>query len=249
MFHRYKPELDESNAESVARTTAMEAEYQYLLKKQARDNQDENDKTELRKLHALSPFTPIREAVQFQQGIQPPHPIIEPIPLSVEDFTYPNHVQHVSLDTDTGEDLVGLDFEHDGQTWTVTEIGFYEDHPVLYYKNKVTNEEEKSSVKEVRQWYNRTNLKQAANSISPSRKGFVNSLAEETFKAITTYDVKLPTNATKPTSYKKASNSPYPQWLRAEEKEKQGFLEFTAWEPLPSSQITAEIRKRALRYL
>jgi hypothetical protein len=35
--------------------------------------------------------------------------------------------------------------------------------------------------------------------------------------------------------------------VRAEEKEKQGFLEFTAWEPLASSQVTPEIRKRALR--
>jgi hypothetical protein len=50
--------------------------------------------------------------------------------------------------------------------------------------------------------------------------------------------VKLPANATKPkTSYKKAGNSPFPQWFRAEEKEKPGFVEFTDWEPLSSSQI------------
>ncbi len=59
---------------------------------------------------------------------------------------------------DSGEDLVGLDFEDEGQTWTITEIGVYDDDPVLYYKNKTTGEEEKSSVKEVRQWYNRTYL-------------------------------------------------------------------------------------------
>ncbi len=64
---------------------------------------------------------------------------------------------------DTGADLVGLDFDDDGQTWTITEIGIYDDDNVLYYKNKKTGEEEKSSVKEVRQWYNRTNLMQAAN--------------------------------------------------------------------------------------
>jgi hypothetical protein len=44
---------------------------------------------------------------------------------------------------DTGEDLVGLDFEDDGKQWTITEVGFYEEHPVLYYKNKDTGEEEK----------------------------------------------------------------------------------------------------------
>ncbi len=71
---------------------------------------------------------------------------------------------------DTGADLVGLDFEGEGQTWTITEIGIYDEEPVLYYKNKQTGEEEKSSVKEVRQWYNRTHLMQAANSIAPTRK-------------------------------------------------------------------------------
>jgi hypothetical protein len=86
---------------------------------------------------------------------------------------------------DTGADLIGLDFEDDGQTWTITEIGVYNDDPVLYYKNKKTGEEEKSSVKEVRQWYNRTHLMQAANSITPTRKGFINTLAETSYKTIT----------------------------------------------------------------
>ena len=71
---------------------------------------------------------------------------------------------------DTGEDLVGLDFEDDGHKWTITEIGIYDDDPVLYYKNKETGEEEKSSVKEVRQWYTRTHLQQAVNSIAPQGK-------------------------------------------------------------------------------
>jgi hypothetical protein len=51
---------------------------------------------------------------------------------------------------DTGADLIGLDFDDECQTWTITEIGVYDDDPVLYYKNKTTGEEEKSSVKEVR---------------------------------------------------------------------------------------------------
>ncbi len=96
---------------------------------------------------------------------------------------------------DTGADLVGLDFEDEGQTWTITEIGTYDDDPVLYYKNKKTCDEEKSSVKEVRQWYNQTHLTQAANSIAATRKGFINSLAETSYQTIKNYDVKLPAHA------------------------------------------------------
>jgi hypothetical protein len=66
------------------------------------------------------------------------------------------------------------------------------------------------------------------------------------FKTMT-LNVKLPAHATKPSSYKKAGNSPFPQWFRAEEKEKQGFLEFTAWEQINLSEVTPEIRKRTLR--
>jgi hypothetical protein len=79
--------------------------------------------------------------------------------------------------TDTGEDVIGLQFEDDGQWWTITEHGTYDDDLVLYYKNTDTNEEEKSSVKEVHEWYNRTQLKQASthlinstNAIQPIRK-------------------------------------------------------------------------------
>jgi hypothetical protein len=92
-----------------------------------------------------------------------------------------------------------------------------------------------------------THLQQASNSITATRKGYINNLAEESYKTIQDYDVKLPAHATKPSSYKKAGNSPFPQWFRAEEKEKQGFLEFTAWEQINLSEVTPEIRKRTLR--
>ena len=52
--------------------------------------------------------------------------------------------------TDTGADLIGVDFEDEGFTWTVTKSGSYEGDPVLYYTNKSTGEEEFSSVSEVR---------------------------------------------------------------------------------------------------
>jgi hypothetical protein len=53
-------------------------------------------------------------------------------------------LQATPSNIDTGEDLVGLDFEDDVQQWTITEVGFYEEHPVLYYKNKDTGEEDQS---------------------------------------------------------------------------------------------------------
>jgi hypothetical protein len=122
----------------------------------------------------------------------------------------------------------------------------YEGTPVLYYRNKGNGEEECSSVQEVRTWCNQTMLKQAINNIKPTRKGYINTLAEESFRAIS-YNLRLPPNSTKPTSFKKAGNHPQPQWFRAEEKEKEGFLEFDTWERLTQSEITPAIRQRALR--
>jgi hypothetical protein len=87
---------------------------------------------------------------------------------------------------DTGKDLVGLQFQDDGHWWTITEHGTHDGDFVLWYTNNETHEEEKSSVREVRQWYNRTQLTQAAthvvqatNQIIPARKGYINALAEE----------------------------------------------------------------------
>ncbi len=55
---------------------------------------------------------------------------------------------------DTREDLIGLQFQDDGQWWTVTQQGTHDDNLVLWYTNNETKEEEYSSVKEVRQWLN-----------------------------------------------------------------------------------------------
>jgi hypothetical protein len=52
----------------------------------------------------------------------------------------------------------------------------------------------------------------------------MNRLAEKSYKAITNYNLKLPPNFTKPTSFKKAGNQPLTQWFRAEEKERNVFL-------------------------
>ncbi len=123
--------------------------------------------------------------------------------------------------------------------------GWWRCGPILYQYE--TGEEERSSVQEVRTWYNRTQLIQATNQIRPTRKGFINTLAETSFKSIQQYDLTLPPNATKPTSFKKAGNTPLPQWFRAEDKERNGFLDFDTWECLDQNQITPAIRRRALR--
>ena len=120
--------------------------------------------------------------------------------------------------------------------------------PILYYENKDTKEEERSTVKEVRTWYNRTSLHNAANTIAPTRKGYINNLAEQTYKAVMNYDVKLlNAQVPKPTSFHKASNNPFPQWFQAEDKERNGMLEFQTWDYLNQKEVILEMRKRALR--
>ena len=126
------------------------------------------------------------------------------------------------ITVDTGEDLIGLQFQDEGQWWTVTQHGTHDDDLVLWYTNNETKEEEYSSVKEVRQWYNRTQLQQATthliqatNDIVPTRKEYINKLAEEIYNTVKRYDVKLSNNKVKkPTSFKKAGNLPQTQWFQ-----------------------------------
>ncbi len=111
--------------------------------------------------------------------------------------------------TDTGDDLIDHQFEDEGSRWTIIKTGVDDGDAVLYYINNDTGEEERSSVQEVRTWYNRTQLTQATNQIRPTRKGFINTLAETSFKSIQQYDLTLPPNATKPTSFKRQEITPF----------------------------------------
>ncbi len=70
--------------------------------------------------------------------------------------------------TDTGDDLIDHQFEDDGSRWTITKAGVDDDDAVLYYTSNESGEEERSSVKEVRSWYNRTQLTQATNQDRPT---------------------------------------------------------------------------------
>ena len=113
---------------------------------------------------------------------------------------------------DDGADLIGLDFIDEGTRYTITgtsdddgDLSLTYIDPLKPLKNGVQHE---STVKEVRKWYNKTQLTQAMKEIVPSRSSFVNDLAYEAYKQIKTYDVKLsdPLSQTSPTSYKQAGN-------------------------------------------
>ncbi len=103
----------------------------------------------------------------------------------------------------------------------------------------------------MRQWTAQTALNQAANSIQPTRTSYINKLAEEMYRQITTektYSVKLPKGTTvKPTSYKKAGNMTETQWFHAEDKERDGMLEFQTCIRLPQQNIAPAMRAKALR--
>ena len=86
---KFKPEMGESNAESVERTDAIEAEYQLRnnLKKADRKEEKRINKSK----HSLSPFQPIQPAPRFQSQ-RASSPIIEPIVLNPTEDPYENHV-------------------------------------------------------------------------------------------------------------------------------------------------------------
>ncbi len=88
VFNRYKPEVGESNAESVARTTAFEAEYNYLLmKRRTKTNKMNNNREPIETEHSLSPSTPSPQTAIF-------------IRVKDKASLYQNNVQEVPLDTD-----------------------------------------------------------------------------------------------------------------------------------------------------
>jgi hypothetical protein len=63
------------------------------------------------------------------------------------------------------------------------------------------------------------------------------------FDKIRTYDVKLSHEThIKPTSYRKAGNSEQTKWFHAEDKERDGILEFETWIRLPQGTSPSPIR-------
>jgi hypothetical protein len=92
--------MGESNAESVERTDAIEAEYQ--LRKNLKKASRKEEKRVNKNKHSLSPFQPIQPAPRFQSR-RHPSPTVEPIALHLTEVDqYENHVQQVTIDTDHG---------------------------------------------------------------------------------------------------------------------------------------------------
>ena len=170
-------------------------------------------------------------------------------------------VEEVSHDKDTGYDLVGLSFNDDGEQFTVHSTGEDDEgRPTLLYSNPTNPREDgkkhESTVAEVRGWYNTTRLQQAANSITTKTKSFIHDLAYSSYIAISapeakyakTYHTKLknPTDHKAPTSYKKAGNREQ-QWFEAEDKKRDGMLEFNTWECIPQATVTKTMRAVSLK--
>ncbi len=130
---------------------------------------------------------------------------------------------------DDGSELVGLTFIDDGEFFHVTGTHKEDGQTVVDYKDK-KGANHYSTIQEVRQWIAQTALNQAANAIQPTRTLYINKLAEEVYRQITTdktYNVKLLKGTTvKPTSYKKAGNMTETQWFHAEDKEREGCSNF-----------------------
>ncbi len=91
------------------------------------------------------------------------------------------------------------------------------------YSSTCNKETREGKVSEVKQWHNQTTLKQASNQIKPTRKGYINTLAEESFKAIHTYDLKLPPHSTKPTATRRPKTNTYSSGLEQKPRNEMVF--------------------------
>ncbi len=106
---------------------------------------------------------------------------------------------------DTGEDLIGQTFKEDNETFIITECSRHDGLDCLDYISSRTKEDFVSTVPEVRKWVKQTSMLQMANNIQPSRKGYMNTLAETMSQQINPrpYQTKLSSNTIKPPkSYK-----------------------------------------------
>ena len=150
---------------------------------------------------------------------------------------------------DTGEDLIGQTFTEDNETFLITECSRHDGLDCLDYVSSRTKEDFVSTVPEVRKWIQQTKLLQMANNIQPSRKGYMNTLAETMSKQINPkpYNTKLSSNTVRPPKIFKDAQGREEQWFEAFRKEKDGLLKFNTWRRLDQSKITTAMRQHALR--
>jgi hypothetical protein len=148
-----------------------------------------------------------------------------------------------------GSHLIGQTFTEDHETFRVTNLSFRKGVDCLDYINEQTNEEHYSTIEEVEQWVNQTKVLQLANNIQPSRKGFMNTLAEAMFHEIQpkSYNVQLPNASIKPPKSFREAQGREQQWFEAFKKERDGMVRFNTWVRIPQKSVTVDMRKLALR--
>ena len=172
---------------------------------------------------------------------------------------------------ETGEELVGKEFDDEGEHFKITGIGKEKGTQVAHYQDSAGNEFF-STIPEVRQWVNSalsshltTHNCQMANQscLSPTRHPVSNTkmtektkpvkeksitqLAFETYQQLATKPRKTKHGITIPRSFNDALQSGDEQWFRAINKERGGILQFKTWEHIDQSTVTNDMRKRALR--
>ena len=148
-----------------------------------------------------------------------------------------------------GSHLIGKTFKDEGEEFLITNCSFHKGVDCLDYRNIATQEETYSKVEEVEEWIQATRITQMANAIQPTRKGYMNTLAETMFREIqpTKYNVKLPSNKVKPPKNFNDARTSESQWFEAFKKERDGMLRFNTWVRIPQDTVTTEMRRHALR--
>jgi hypothetical protein len=98
------------------------------------------------------------------------------------------------------EDLIGQTFTQDHEHFIITGARNHNGIDFIDYTNTDTKEEHYSTRAEVVRWVKQSKVRQLANNIQPSRRGFMNTLAELMFKELhpPKYDVKLVSNKVTP---------------------------------------------------
>jgi hypothetical protein len=104
----------------------------------------------------------------------------------------PKNPMSKPLKPDDGSGLIRLTFVDDGESFRVTGTHVEDGINVVDYKDKKGNQHY-STIKEVKQWIEKTKIIQATNLIRPTRKSYVNNLASAMYGKIRTYDVNFHT--------------------------------------------------------
>ncbi len=122
--------------------------------------------------------------------------------VSFNERSFPARINNPSrqIELRKGSHLIGQTFQDDGETFRVTKFSHHKGEDCLDYINEATKEEHYSTIDEIEQWVKQSTILQLANDIQPTRKGFMNTLAEAMFHELQpkTYKVQLDNPNVKP---------------------------------------------------